>query len=149
MIISCDLCEQWFKQLQDLSDHYQEYHDMILCIVCFKRFSNVPDLIKHHGTHKIILTEDKHILPYACSKCNQGFAEISDLSTHLVRDHPNRKAAYGTISRKTPSVKVKHRKKENVKFDDCGGLSKEDVADLDDDCTSTNTKKLKKNHSST
>ncbi|KAL1518017.1 hypothetical protein ABEB36_001703 [Hypothenemus hampei] len=122
VIISCDLCEQWFKQLQDLSDHYDTFHEMILCIVCFRRFSTRPELVKHHGTHKIILNNVQTILPYACSKCNQAFAEISELSAHLVRDHRN-KPNFNQI--KTVGVKAKHRRKLMDVYD-CGGLTQND-----------------------
>lgn len=99
---------------------------MILCIVCFKRFSNRNELVQHHGTHKIILTDVRPILPYACSKCNRAFSEICELSTHLARDHPKAKATYGTVvnskTKGRPAVKRKH-KLVTVNYDDCGGLS--------------------------
>ncbi|XP_050294842.1 zinc finger protein 25-like [Anthonomus grandis grandis] len=127
VIISCDLCEQWFKQLQDLSTHYQTYHEMILCIVCFKRFSAISELTEHHKTHKIVLTDDVNpMYPYACSKCNQAFSQICELSVHLVRDHPKNKVAPGNVVKKDQpvNVNVKRRKKKDsvVQFDDCGGL---------------------------
>ncbi|XP_019760105.1 zinc finger protein 37 homolog isoform X2 [Dendroctonus ponderosae] len=141
VIISCDLCEQWFKHLQDLSDHYEDYHGMILCIVCFKRFSNRDELLAHHGTHKIVLTDViRSVLPYACSKCNQAFAEISELSAHLVKCHPCHKTTYADLTKKKrEGTKGKHQK-NNLQFDDCGGLSQDQQVEFHQN----DSKRLKK-----
>ncbi|KAF7273331.1 uncharacterized protein LOC143203954 [Rhynchophorus ferrugineus] len=104
VIISCDLCDQWFKQLNLLSDHYESFHEMILCIVCFKRFSSRDELEQHHNTHSIVLRNTGSLLPYACSKCNQAFAEISDLSAHLSREHSKRKTE--SVNSKVKAVKL-------------------------------------------
>ncbi|CAG9770975.1 unnamed protein product [Ceutorhynchus assimilis] len=128
--ISCDLCESWFKVLENLSDHYQNIHEMILCIVCYKRFSNVEELVLHHQSHKITLkSPPKPVLPYACSKCNQAFAEISELSSHLVKAHPTKKESHGisTKKRRNNTPKEKPIKKWRITYDDCGGLSQEDI----------------------
>ncbi|XP_030760881.1 zinc finger protein 528-like [Sitophilus oryzae] len=106
VIISCDLCDQWFKHLYLLSDHYECFHDMILCIVCFKRFSSREELDKHHNSHSIVLRNTGSVLPYACSKCNQAFAEICDLSTHLTREHSKRKSDTGGITTKSKTVRL-------------------------------------------
>lgn len=124
VIISCDLCEHWFKQLQDLSEHYESYHEMILCIVCFKRFATTAEMEEHHGTHKIVMKHTAAVLPYACSKCNEAFAEISDLSTHLTKKHPKRKV-YQEVQLPIPKSKKKYKNKRTIRFDDCGGLSQE------------------------
>ncbi|XP_066250548.1 zinc finger protein 691-like [Euwallacea similis] len=140
VIISCDLCEQWFKRLQELSDHYELYHEMILCIVCFRRFADRAQLTQHHSTHKIILTDYSNVMPYACSKCDQEFAEISELSGHLMHDHPKLKAGYGSIVSKVRSKSASSMRKRQrgveLRFDDCGGMSCED-------CSLSESKKTK------
>ncbi|XP_060534877.1 zinc finger protein 600-like [Cylas formicarius] len=113
VVLSCDLCNGWFKELCHLSDHYELAHGMILCIVCLKRFGTKEELEDHHSHHSIVLKMET-ILPFACSKCDEAFSKIGDLSRHLTQDHPKCKkrkvfegdfAVYDSLKNKKPGAK--------------------------------------------
>ncbi|CAH1989917.1 unnamed protein product [Acanthoscelides obtectus] len=85
----CEFCKAIYQYHWNLTKHYQVYHKMILCYICKSRFPTVTDLQEHQRTH----VQKINILPYACSKCNKAFPQISDIAVHIRREHSSRKSS--------------------------------------------------------
>lgn len=56
---------------------------MNLCVHCKIRFKTVQELHRHEQTHVPKL----NVLPYACSRCDQAFAKIPDITVHIRTMH--------------------------------------------------------------
>ncbi|XP_028030366.1 zinc finger protein 91-like [Bombyx mandarina] len=98
--ISCDLCEEKFRNIQYFNDHAVAVHAGNLdqsetltkcvdgrptdCPVCGKKNTNYPSLVKHL---KIIHGEDK---PHFCQHCDSKFEQAADLNKHIYTEHSDR-----------------------------------------------------------
>nr|CAH7733004.1 unnamed protein product [Callosobruchus chinensis] len=79
----CVFCKATYQYHWNLTKHYQVYHKMIMCYICKSRYPSATDLQEHLRTH----LRKINVLPYACSKCNKAFPQISDIAVHIRRDH--------------------------------------------------------------
>nr|CAI5861778.1 unnamed protein product [Callosobruchus analis] len=85
----CVFCRATYQYHWNLTKHYQVYHKMILCYICKSRYPSAIDLQEHLRTH----LRKINVLPYACSKCNKAFPQISDIAVHIRREHSSRKSS--------------------------------------------------------
>ncbi|CAG9836621.1 unnamed protein product [Diabrotica balteata] len=94
VIYDCEICRGNFQYPSGLSKHYQKTHKIILCVECKVRCGDQSELIEHEKMHK----QKADVLPYACSKCDKAFAEISEIAVHIRQDHNHkRKQQFETV----------------------------------------------------
>ncbi|CAH1099639.1 unnamed protein product [Psylliodes chrysocephalus] len=83
----CELCKLTYQYGSSLSKHYQKFHKLILCVECNMKFENVTDLEEHEISHR----QKAAVLPFACSKCDKAFAQISEIAVHIRQDHNHKR----------------------------------------------------------
>nr|XP_023013420.1 zinc finger protein 271-like [Leptinotarsa decemlineata] len=110
----CELCKQVFQYGGSLSKHYQVFHKMVLCVICKMKFENSKDLQDHEKEH----SEKFNILPFACSKCDKAFSDISDIAVHIRQDHSHKREVvenFGSIHKKVIDDQQRPNKRVKVK----------------------------------
>ncbi|KAG5882664.1 hypothetical protein JTB14_024473 [Gonioctena quinquepunctata] len=108
----CELCKQSYHYAGNLSKHYQAFHKMVMCIICKTKFENAKDLQEHEKEHW-----QKNVLPYACSKCDKAFSDISDIAVHIRQDHNHKRKVENLVAvhRKVIDNEQRPNKKVKVK----------------------------------
>ncbi|CAG9857674.1 unnamed protein product [Phyllotreta striolata] len=87
VLYDCEICKMTYKCSGGLSKHYQNFHKIILCVECNEKFESTGDLVEHEKTHR----QKIDVLPFACSKCDKAFAQISDIAVHIRQDHNHKR----------------------------------------------------------
>ncbi|XP_056642111.1 PR domain zinc finger protein 5-like [Diorhabda sublineata] len=102
VLYDCEICRVSHQYPSGLTKHYQKVHKLILCIECKSNFTSVEDLQEHENTHR----QKIDVLPYACSKCDRAFAQISEIAVHIRMDHTRKRKVEKKIEKCVKSVFV-------------------------------------------
>lgn len=89
----CNVCEQPFSSIKDLSGHITEHATdwPFKCEFCVQLFGDAPALLAHrttlHGVGRI----------FVCSVCSKEFAFLCNLQQHQKDLHPNETCSHTTV----------------------------------------------------
>lgn len=89
----CNVCEEPFNSIKDLSGHITEHSAdwRYKCEFCVQLFGNVPALLAHrttlHGVGRI----------FVCSVCSKEFAFLCNLQQHQQDLHPNETCSHTIV----------------------------------------------------
>ncbi|XP_075881531.1 PR domain zinc finger protein 2 isoform X2 [Nelusetta ayraudi] len=89
----CNVCEQPFNSIKDLSGHIAEHAAdwPYKCEFCVQLFGDAPALLTHrttlHGVGRI----------FVCSVCSKEFAFLSNLQQHQKDLHPSETCSHTTV----------------------------------------------------
>ncbi|TNN84025.1 PR domain zinc finger protein 2 [Liparis tanakae] len=89
----CNVCEEPFDSIQELSGHITEHaaDRPFKCEFCVQLFGDAPALLAHrtalHGVGRI----------FVCSVCSKEFAFLCNLQQHQKDLHPNESCSHATV----------------------------------------------------
>ncbi|XP_011473104.1 PR domain zinc finger protein 2 isoform X1 [Oryzias latipes] len=92
-IFLCNVCEEPFNSIKELSAHITEHAAdwPFKCEFCVQLFEDAPALLAHrttlHGVGKI----------FVCSACSKEFAFLCNLQQHQQDLHPNEACSHSTV----------------------------------------------------
>ena len=88
--IRCNLCPKLFSNKYSLQKHLKVHQDSLryTCTECNQSFTKHNLLKSHKLEHKSGIEKEA---PVSCSKCEKKFVYGSQLQTHVIRHHENRK----------------------------------------------------------
>lgn len=89
----CNVCEQPFSSIKDLSGHIAEHAAdwPYKCEFCVQLFGDVPALLAHRSTLHGVGTI------FVCSICSKEFAFLCNLQQHQKDLHPNETCSHTTV----------------------------------------------------